>query len=130
LELPDVLGSWTITEDGKPGWSVKGLHKAIMLSNAYQQSSRKSSHGTSKGNWMPETVCSGVRMSAVWIFEAFRDSLLAMSGSMDSTVFGPPVNLVSEPYSFRRSVYGYLDRANMPDISGPVRYGISLGAEH
>src|SRR6202012_5148176 len=49
-------------------------------------------------------------------FEALRDSLLVMSGKLDATVGGKPVNLTDEPYSYRRSVYGYIDRGNLPEL--------------
>jgi len=49
-------------------------------------------------------------------FEAFRDSLLVMSGQLDHTSGGQPVNLTDEPYSYRRSVYGYVDRGNLPEL--------------
>jgi hypothetical protein len=31
-------------------------------------------------------------------------------------VGGHPVNLTEEPYSYRRSVYGYIDRGNLPEL--------------
>ena len=49
-------------------------------------------------------------------FESLRDSLLAIGGKLDLTMGGRPVNLTSEPYSTRRTVYGYLDRGNLPEI--------------
>jgi hypothetical protein len=49
-------------------------------------------------------------------FEAMRDSLLVMSGKIDPTMGGQPVNLTDEPYSFRRSIYGYVDRGNLPEL--------------
>src|SRR6202012_1633850 len=49
-------------------------------------------------------------------FEALRDSLLVMSGKLDATVGGKPVNLTDQPYSYRRSVYGYIDRGNLPEL--------------
>ncbi|MEI6712187.1 MAG: PSD1 and planctomycete cytochrome C domain-containing protein [Verrucomicrobiota bacterium] len=116
-ELLDFLSSWFMEDLGasKPAWSVKALHKAIMLSNVYQQSSQshflESQKKIDAGN------------SLLWRanirrldFEAFRDALLCMAGAMDTTLLGPSVNLASEPYSFRRSVYGYIDRSNMPDL--------------
>ena len=49
-------------------------------------------------------------------FEALRDSLLYISGKLDmSEVGGHPVNIVEEPFSNRRSVYGYIDRSNLPE---------------
>ncbi len=49
-------------------------------------------------------------------FEAMRDSLLVFSGKLDGTVGGKPINLTDEPYSYRRSVYGYIDRGNLPEL--------------
>ena len=45
-----------------------------------------------------------------------RDSLLVFSGKLDRTLGGQPVNLTDEPYSYRRSVYGYIDRGNLPEL--------------
>jgi hypothetical protein len=40
-----------------------------------------------------------------------------MAGTLDRSVIGgPSVNITEEPYSFRRSVYGYVDRANISDL--------------
>jgi hypothetical protein len=49
-------------------------------------------------------------------FEALRDSLLAIGGKLDLTMGGKPVNIASEPYSNRRSIYGYIDRSNVPEV--------------
>ena len=49
-------------------------------------------------------------------FEAVRDSLLFVSGRLDTTLGGKPVNLTEEPYSYRRSVYGFIDRGNLPEL--------------
>jgi hypothetical protein len=47
-------------------------------------------------------------------FEAMRDTLLFASGSLDQTVGGLPVDLQSEPFSSRRTLYGFIDRQNLP----------------
>ncbi|MEI6715303.1 MAG: PSD1 and planctomycete cytochrome C domain-containing protein [Verrucomicrobiota bacterium] len=116
-ELLDFLTSWFMDDygDRKPAWSVKALHKAVMLSSVYQQSSH-TPHLARQGEMNASN-------SLLWRanirrldFESFRDSLLAMSGAIDKTLYGPPVNLVSEPPSFRRSVYGYIDRGDVPDL--------------
>ncbi len=116
-ELLDYLSAWFMDDygQGKPGWSVKALHKAIMLSNVYQQSSRSPN--------MEQQQKMDAANSLLWRanvrrldFEAFRDSLITMGGLVDNKMYGPPVNLISEPYSYRRSVYGYIDRANVPDL--------------
>ena len=42
--------------------------------------------------------------------------LLAVSGELDTTMGGRPVELTKEPYSLRRSVYGYIDRQDLPGL--------------
>jgi hypothetical protein len=49
-------------------------------------------------------------------FEPLRDSLLAIGGKLDLTSGGRPVDISSEPYSTRRTVYGYIDRSNLPEL--------------
>jgi hypothetical protein len=39
-----------------------------------------------------------------------------MSGQLDHSIGGKPVNVTEEPYSYRRSVYGYVDRGNLPEL--------------
>ncbi len=108
-ELLDYLSSYFMEQN----WSMKKLHKAIMLSRVYQQSSQT--------NAKFETMDPENRL--LWRanirrldFEALRDSLLVFSGKLDRTVGGKPVNLTDEPYSYRRSVYGYIDRGNLPEL--------------
>ncbi len=120
-ELLDFLATWFMEDFGpaKPAWSVKALHKAIMLSKTYQQSSNTAFR--SKDVDYEKIDPSN---SLLWHanirrldFESFRDSLLSMAGTLDrTTIGGPSVNITEEPYSFRRSVYGYIDRANIPDL--------------
>ena len=108
-ELLDYLASYFMDQ----GWSLKKLHKAIMLSHVYQESSQT--------NPKFEQMDPGNRL--LWRanvrrldFESLRDSLLVMSGSLDRTIGGKPINLTDEPYSYRRSVYGYIDRGNLPEL--------------
>ena len=49
-------------------------------------------------------------------FESLRDTLLAVSGQMDPKIGGLPVDLVSEPFPKRRTVYGLIDRQNLPGV--------------
>ncbi|MGH7944361.1 MAG: DUF1549 and DUF1553 domain-containing protein, partial [Opitutaceae bacterium] len=118
--LLDFLAGQFITG----GWSFKKLHKTIMLSRVYQQSSRT--------NPRYEEIDPENRL--LWRanirrldFEAVRDSLLFFSGKLDCTLGGRPVNLTEEPYSYRRSVYGYIDRGQLSelmqsfDFSDPTR---------
>lgn len=108
-ELLDYLAARFMEE----GWSIKKMHRLIMLSNTYQQSSDT--------NVAYEKVDPNNRL--LWRanirrleFEALRDSLLAFSGKLDPMVGGKPVNIIDEPYTFRRTIYGYVDRGNLPDL--------------
>ena len=116
---PDLLDflAWWFMEDmrGKPAWSIKSLHKLIMLSGVYQQSST-TPHLAEYQKLDPANVLLWRANIRRLDFDAFRDSLLSMSGDLDPTLYGPPVNLVGEPCSHRRSLYGYIDRANVPDL--------------
>ncbi|MDQ3623414.1 MAG: DUF1553 domain-containing protein, partial [Verrucomicrobiota bacterium] len=108
-ELLDYLSGYFMDQ----GWSLKKLHKLIMLSRVYQVSSQT--------NPAYEQIDPQNRL--LWRanirrldFEAMRDSLLVFSGNLDRTLGGKPINLTEEPYSYRRSVYGYIDRGNLPEL--------------
>ncbi|MCX8512124.1 MAG: DUF1553 domain-containing protein, partial [Chthoniobacteraceae bacterium] len=120
-ELLDYLSTWFMEDYGptKRGWSLKSLHKAIMLSKTYQQSSN-----TSFRTADIDYVKMDPSNSLLWHynvrrldFESFRDSLLSMAGTLDrGTIGGPSVNITQEPFSMRRAVYGYVDRSNVSDL--------------
>ncbi|MFO1458302.1 MAG: PSD1 and planctomycete cytochrome C domain-containing protein [Verrucomicrobiota bacterium] len=108
-ELLDYLAA----EFVEKGWALKPLHKRILMSAAYQQSSET----------RPDYQAKDPENRLVWRanlrrldFEAIRDSLVLLTGKMDPTLGGKPVNLTDEPYSYRRSVYGYVDRLRMSDL--------------
>ncbi len=42
--------------------------------------------------------------------------MLMFTGKIDLTMGGKAVNLTDEPYSNRRSVYGYIDRGSVPEL--------------
>src|SRR4029079_8336057 len=50
--------------------------------------------------------------------EVMRDSMLAVAGRHDPKQFGRPVDLWSQPYTARRSIYGYIDRQGLPGVFG------------
>src|SRR5579859_7847465 len=49
-------------------------------------------------------------------FEALRDTLLATAGKLDLKLGGLPVDLETEPFSRRRTVYGLIERQNLPGV--------------
>ena len=119
-ELLDFLANWFVQDLGpqKPAWSLKSLHKAIMLSRAYQQSSSSVFKGGANDYAKVDPSNSLLWRANVrrLDFESFRDSLIGMAGIMEKSTGGISFNVTEEPYIFRRSVYAYIDRANMPDL--------------
>src|SRR5207253_1623020 len=49
-------------------------------------------------------------------FEALRDSMLATAGLLDLSMGGPGIDIVKEPFALRRTVYGYVERQNLPGV--------------
>jgi len=110
-ELFDYLANYF----AESGWSLKKLHRLIMLSRTYQQSSHilEGSDYADRDPYNRLLWRANVRRLD---FESVRDSLLVMSGQLERSIGGKPVNVTEEPYSFRRSVYGYVDRGNLPEL--------------
>jgi hypothetical protein len=55
-------------------------------------------------------------------FEAIRDSMLKLTGKLSPVVGGQPANITDEPYSYRRSIYGYVDRLRLSDTLSQFDY--------
>ncbi len=108
-ELLDFLARWFVAN----GWSTKKLHRLIVLSNTYRQSSEdnpafRQTDPENRLLWrMPRR-----RLD----FEAMRDSMLAVSGKLDLKMGGKSVPLTNSPAIPRRSVYGFVDRLNVPGL--------------
>ena len=107
---PELL-DWLATRFVADGWSIKKLHKLIMLSATYQQASDDRA----------ECVKADPANTLLWKFnrqrldfEQLRDSLLLASGKLDLTPGGLPVDLTAQPFATRRTAYGYIDRQNLP----------------
>jgi hypothetical protein len=109
-ELLDYLAGRFANEDG---WSFKKMHRLIMLSSTYQQSSETNALAEEKD---PDNRLLWHASIRRLDFEAVRDSMLMFTGKLDESLGGHPVNLTDEPYSNRRSIYGYIDRGNLPEL--------------
>jgi hypothetical protein len=84
---PELL-DWLASDFVEHGWRLKRLHKLIMTSTAYIQSSRRNSEGDERDAdnqlyWRKPVQ----RLDA----EVIRDSILATSGALNRNMFGPPV---------------------------------------
>lgn len=108
-ELLDYL-AWNFMENG---WSLKKLHRQILLSNVYQQSSDENSRSAKVD---PENKLLWKMNRQRLDFEELRDSLLTVSGNLDLKMGGQAVDIVSESPEPRRTIYGHIDRQNLPGL--------------
>jgi hypothetical protein len=94
------------------GWSLKWLHREIMLSAAYRQSSAHdpARHAVDPDNrWL-------WRMNRRRLeVEAWRDSMLAVSGTLRLERGGPSQDL-GDPNNRRRTLYGTVKRRELNDL--------------
>jgi len=118
-ELLDFLA----VEFVEQGWSIKELHRQILLSTAYRQSSlvRSEWEAIDPDNRLLSHMPMR-RLSA----EEVRDSLLQIAGAMNPRPFGPPdqvevrkdglVTAKADQGAWRRSIYVRHRRKEMPSI--------------
>jgi hypothetical protein len=89
---PELL-DWLATEFMAGNWSLKALHRQIMLSATYQQSSRRSPEKDAvDGDNRLYGRMPVKRLNA----ETIRDCMLAVSGTLDRTQFGPAISVMPD----------------------------------
>jgi hypothetical protein len=124
---PELL-DWLSVEFMKRGWSLKQLHRLIMTSEAYQMVSAFDHGGNVTKDPMNQLLWrySPQRLDG----ETIRDTILAVSGSLDLTMGGPAIfpwvakdvldtektkgtwnNQPDGPATWRRSIYIYQRRS-------------------
>ncbi len=108
-ELLDYLAARLV----ESGWSVKALHKEILLSSTYQQSvgtdaKAAAVDGANRLFWRANRR----RLDA----EELRDSLLFVSGALDENGGGRPARLTDD--NRKRTVYGYVSRKKLDTMLG------------
>lgn len=122
-ELLDWLAHWFMHD---ADWSLKKLHRLILTSETYRQSSA----------WNETAAKVDLENRLLWRYsyrrldvEAIRDSTLAVSGTLNRTMYGPAVHfpvpeavieahtdkqaawqISPEPEINRRTVYGFVKR--------------------
>jgi mono/diheme cytochrome c family protein len=84
---PELL-DWMAKEFIAQGWSFKKLHRLILTSNTYKQSSRGNTVALEKDPQNDLLWRSDMRRLTA---EEIRDSLLAVSGNLNLAMFGPSV---------------------------------------
>jgi len=108
-ELLDYL-AWYLV---KNGWSMKKLHKHIVTSNTYQQTSDDNPRYSVKD---PDNLYYYKMSRRRLDFEAFRDGLLHVSGKLDMKMGGKPLPLTGGDSNYRRTVYALVDRRNLNEM--------------
>ncbi len=95
---PELL-DWLAGEFMRSGWSVKHMHRLIVMSETYRQ--RNFGSGGTDGARAAATLDADVRL--LWRFpgrrleaETIRDSMLAVSGQLNLTMYGRGFNLFDQ----------------------------------
>ncbi len=126
---PGLL-DWLAVDFIQNGWSLKHLHRRILLSATFRQSSRPRARALAVDN--------GSRL--LWRFpprrleaEALRDSILAVSGKLNLQMYGPGFDFYDNPGNsfgdyvakeeftaagWRRMIYGTRIRLQRPGVFG------------
>jgi hypothetical protein len=107
---PELL-DWLALRFMDEGWSVKALHRLIVTSSTYRQRSDDRAEARA---FDPENRLLWRMNRRRLEFEAMRDGLLAVSGRLDRTMGGPAVEITRQPSPPRRTLYGFIDRQNLP----------------
>jgi hypothetical protein len=110
---PGLL-DWLATELVRGGWSTKHLHRLIVCSSTYRQSSRPHA-GNARID--PDNALWWHWQSRRLEAEVIRDSMLAVSGELDRTVGGPSLSEEKGP-SRRRGLYLFQKREKPPALQG------------
>jgi hypothetical protein len=106
---PELL-DWLADELVRQGWSLKRMHRLIMTSAAYRQSSRRD---PSQGTAAVDDAWYGRYPLRRLDAETLRDRMLVVSGRLDRMLFGRPVPVIEDTVgqvlpandSSRRSLY-------------------------
>lgn len=113
LELLDFLADFLV----RHGWRTKPLHERILTSRTYQRASRIPSTPE-----MSSQLVEDPSNTLLWHgnrrrldLEQMRDTLLQVSGQLDTRMFGRP-RTITDPQNHRRTVYAFVERQNIPDM--------------
>jgi hypothetical protein len=107
-ELLDYLASRFVAG----GWSLKALHRAIMLSATYQLSAAPDAKAEEVD---PDNTLLWRMNRRRLEVEAWRDAMLAVSGRLVPTLGGPSLDL-ADPSNCRRTFYAAISRHNLDGL--------------
>jgi hypothetical protein len=114
---PELL-DWLAQQLISGGWSTKGLHRAIVLSTAYQQASALPAGDEARVAAAEAARLADPENRLLWrmnprrlSFEEWRDTILLSSGELDLAIGGRAAELFpAKGKNVRRTLYGLVDR--------------------
>jgi hypothetical protein len=111
---PELL-DWLAIEFVRQGWDLKGLHRLLVTSAAYRQSSAMRADLRARD---PENMLLGRQQRPRLEAEIIRDTALSASGLLTSTIGGPGVYPPQPPeiFAFTQNQHPW------PESHGPDRY--------
>ena len=117
---PELL-DWLATQLISNGWSTKAIHRLIVNSNSYQQSSRGPTDfpASQRADLLdPENRLLWRANVHRLSWEEFRDTLLVTTGQLDRQIGGRSADLFAGNGSanHRRTLYGTVDRQFLPAV--------------
>ena len=94
------------------GWSMKKLIRSIVLSRTFLQTADVRAEAVAKD---PDNDLNWRAQRRRLDFEAMRDSMLRVAGRLDTAkIGGQPFDLTTKFSEPRRTIYGTIDRQNLP----------------
>ena len=127
---PELL-DWLASELVRNGWHLRAIHRLILMSAAYQQSTAFDESGAKLD---PENRLWWRRQPVRLEAEALRDAILSVSGCLNRKLYGPavkppvqpeaiyyadarydqwPKDVRDGPATWRRSIYVFTKRSNL-----------------
>ncbi len=101
----ESLLDWLAVEFRESGWDVKALHKRIVMSATYRQSSRIS-EAMRERDPANELLARGPRFRMQsWML---RDQALALGGLLNETIGGPPVKPYQPEGIWKEASFGFI----------------------
>lgn len=96
------------------GWSIKQMQRRIVLSETYRVAALEIDASRAID---PENSLLWRMPRRRLDFEAMRDSMLRVAGELDLSTGGRPIDLAATPASNRRTVYGFVNRDIVSNLS-------------
>ncbi|QDU80411.1 Planctomycete cytochrome C [Polystyrenella longa] len=116
---PELLDDLTVRFI-EAGWSLKWLHREILLSATWQQSSESNNSPEQQNSDPANRLLSHFNRRRLEV-ESYRDSMLAVSGLYDDSMGGKSVD-PTDPMNGRRTVYSEISRHKLNGLLAAFDY--------